>query len=81
LFCVVFSVLKKAFDAFDREKKGCISTEMVGTILEMLGHRLDDDMLAEIIAEVDADGAYCYQGTEEHCYVIRCNSCRVSAVG
>jgi hypothetical protein len=29
---------------------------MVGTILEMLGHRLDDDMLAEIIAEVDADG-------------------------
>jgi Ca2+-binding EF-hand superfamily protein len=53
---VTFSVLKKAFDAFDREKKGCISTEMVGTILEMLGHRLDDDMLAEIIAEVDADG-------------------------
>jgi Ca2+-binding EF-hand superfamily protein len=50
-------LLKKAFDAFDREKKGCISTEMVGTILEMLGHRLDDDMLAEIIAEVDADGS------------------------
>jgi hypothetical protein len=57
----VFSVLKKAFDAFDREKKGCISTEMVGTILEMLGHRLDDDMLAEIIAEVDADGMYIIQ--------------------
>jgi Ca2+-binding EF-hand superfamily protein len=57
----VFSVLKKAFDAFDHEKKGCISTEMVGTILEMLGHRLDDDMLAEIIAEVDADGAYITQ--------------------
>ena len=55
---VLFSVLKKAFDAFDREKNGCISTEMVGTILEMLGHRLDDDMLAEIIAEVDADGEY-----------------------
>jgi Ca2+-binding EF-hand superfamily protein len=60
-------VLKKAFDAFDHEKKGCISTEMVGTILEMLGHRLDDDMLAEIIAEVDADGAYCYPGTGGHC--------------
>jgi hypothetical protein len=56
---ILFSVLKKAFDAFDREKNGCISTEMVGTILEMLGHRLDDDMLAEIIAEVDADGEYC----------------------
>jgi hypothetical protein len=57
-YTVLFSVLKKAFDAFDREKNGCISTEMVGTILEMLGHRLDDDMLAEIIAEVDADGEY-----------------------
>jgi Ca2+-binding EF-hand superfamily protein len=54
--------LKKAFDAFDREKKGCISTEMVGTILEMLGHRLDDDMLAEIIAEVDADGTSSARG-------------------
>lgn len=54
------SVLKKAFDAFDREKKGCISTDMVGTILEMLGHRLDDDMLKQIIAEVDADGTRLY---------------------
>jgi Ca2+-binding EF-hand superfamily protein len=68
LFCVVFAVLKKAFDAFDHEKKGCISTEMVGTILEMLGHRLDDEMLAEIIAEVDADGEYCDPGTGGHCY-------------
>ncbi|KAJ9577947.1 hypothetical protein L9F63_025191 [Diploptera punctata] len=51
------ALLKKAFDAFDREKKGCISTEMVGTILEMLGHRLDDDTLNDIISEVDADGS------------------------
>nr|AVA17384.1 putative Per a 6 allergen variant [Periplaneta americana] len=50
-------LLKKAFDAFDREKNGFISTDMVGTILEMLGHPLDDDMLEEIISEVDADGS------------------------
>ncbi|XP_067009143.1 troponin C, isoallergen Bla g 6.0101 [Anabrus simplex] len=49
--------LKKAFDAFDREKKGCISTEMVGTILRMLDHPVDDALLKEIIKEVDADGS------------------------
>ncbi|KAG6448368.1 troponin C, isoallergen Bla g 6.0101 [Manduca sexta] len=46
-------LLKNAFDAFDREKKGIISTDMIGTILEMLGHELDEDMLKEIIDEVD----------------------------
>lgn len=30
---------------------------MVGTILSMLGHQLDDAMLKEIIDEVDADGS------------------------
>lgn len=30
---------------------------MIGTILSMLGHQLDDKILAEIIAEVDADGS------------------------
>lgn len=50
-------VLKNAFDAFDQEKKGSIDTTMIGTILSMLGHQLDDKILAEIIAEVDADGS------------------------
>ena len=45
----LFPVLKNAFDAFDQEKKGSIDTTMVGTILSMLGHQLDDKMLAEII--------------------------------
>ncbi|KAI8434750.1 hypothetical protein MSG28_003271 [Choristoneura fumiferana] len=54
---VDFDVLKNAFDAFDHEKKGVISTDMIGTILEMLGHELDDDTLKEIIAEVDEDGS------------------------
>lgn len=30
---------------------------MVGTILGMLGHQLDEKMLNEIVAEVDEDGS------------------------
>ncbi|XP_072943884.1 troponin C, isoallergen Bla g 6.0101-like isoform X2 [Epargyreus clarus] len=51
------ALLKNAFDAFDSEKKGVISTDMIGTILEMLGHDLDEDTLKEIINEVDQDGS------------------------
>ncbi|XP_063360003.1 troponin C, isoallergen Bla g 6.0101-like isoform X1 [Cydia amplana] len=51
------TLLKNAFDAFDHEKKGIISTDMIGTILEMLGHEIDDDSLKEIIDEVDEDGS------------------------
>ncbi|KAG6448367.1 hypothetical protein O3G_MSEX005464 [Manduca sexta] len=51
------NILKKAFEAFDQEKKGCIGTVMVGTILGMLGHHVSDDMLKEIIQEVDVDGS------------------------
>lgn len=50
-------MLKKAFDAFDMEKQGYIDAAMVGTILGMLGHQLDQAMLDEIIAEVDVDGS------------------------
>lgn len=50
-------MLKNAFDAFDQEKLGFIEARMVGTILGMLGHQLDDQMLADIIAEVDEDGS------------------------
>lgn len=50
-------MLKKAFDAFDQEKQGYIDAAMVGTILGMLGHQLDQGMLDEIIAEVDVDGS------------------------
>lgn len=48
-------VLKRAFDAFAQDK-GFIETNMVGTILQMLGHDVSEDRLQEIIAEVDADG-------------------------
>lgn len=58
------AVLKNAFDAFDQEKKGFIEATMIGTILSMLGHQLDDKMLADIIAEVDDDGSGQIEFTE-----------------
>ncbi|XP_070139467.1 uncharacterized protein TpnC41C isoform X1 [Drosophila kikkawai] len=51
------ALLRNAFNAFDPEKNGYINTAMVGTILSMLGHQLDDATLADIIAEVDEDGS------------------------
>ena len=48
--------MKKAFDAFDHDKKGSIGTDMVGTILTMLGYELSEKTLKEIITEVDEDG-------------------------
>jgi Ca2+-binding EF-hand superfamily protein len=50
------ALLKRAFDAFAQDK-GFIETNMVGTILQMLGHDVSEDRLQEIIAEVDADGS------------------------
>lgn len=54
---IPFPVLRNAFNAFDQEKNGFIGAVMVGSILSMLGHNLDDQMLKEIIAEVDEDGS------------------------
>ncbi|XP_011880470.1 PREDICTED: troponin C, isoform 1-like [Vollenhovia emeryi] len=49
--------LKMAFDAFDHDKKGCIGTEQVGTILGMLGHEIPAEELSGIILEVDTWGS------------------------
>lgn len=57
---VLSTVLKNAFDAFDQEKNGFIGVTMVGTILGMLGHQLDEKMLNEVVAEVDEDGSGTY---------------------
>jgi len=50
-------VLKRAFDGFDHDKKGCISTDVVATIMKMMGHRPNAAALKEVILEVDADGS------------------------
>ncbi|XP_070162448.1 troponin C, isoallergen Bla g 6.0101-like [Polyergus mexicanus] len=50
------SHLKMAFDAFDPDKKGCIGTDKVGTIFDMLGHEVKSEELSAIILEVDTWG-------------------------
>nr|CAD55596.1 troponin C [Lethocerus indicus] len=50
------ALLKRAFEAFAQEKS-YIEANMVGTILQMLGHEVSDKQLTEIIVEVDADGS------------------------
>lgn len=49
-------MLRKAFDMFDREKRGCIHTNMVSTILRTLGQSFEEKELQALIKEIDADG-------------------------
>lgn len=51
-------MLQKAFDMFDREKRGCIHTNMVSTILRTLGQSFEEKELQALIKEIDADGKY-----------------------
>lgn len=47
--------MKDAFTAFDNEKKGAISLDIIGTIFEMLGHSVNEEELDDIIDEFDED--------------------------
>lgn len=50
-------VLRNAFNAFESpEKKGVILTSDLTTIIEMLGHRLDDQKQKQAIREADPAG-------------------------
>ncbi|XP_067013505.1 troponin C, isoallergen Bla g 6.0301 isoform X2 [Anabrus simplex] len=48
-------VLKKCFNAFDRDKSGSIPTNMVEEILRLMGQPFNRQTLEELIEEVDAD--------------------------
>lgn len=48
-------VLKNAFNSFDREKSGSISTETVAEILRLMGQPFNKQTLDEMIEEVDED--------------------------
>ncbi|CAL1280490.1 unnamed protein product [Larinioides sclopetarius] len=50
-------MLKKAFDMFDKDKKGSINTNMVATILRTLGQTFVESELRELILEIDVDGS------------------------
>jgi len=49
--------LRKAFDSFDTENSGCITVDTVSTILRMMGLKVSEKALQEIVDEVDEDGS------------------------
>ncbi|XP_042205819.1 troponin C isoform X1 [Homarus americanus] len=49
--------LQKAFDSFDTDSKGFITPETVGVILRMMGVKISEKNLQEVIAETDEDGS------------------------
>ncbi|XP_018575233.1 troponin C-like [Anoplophora glabripennis] len=49
-------MLKQIFDSFDLEKRGEINVDMIGQILDMLGHQLTGEELQGIVREIDEDG-------------------------
>lgn len=51
------SQLKVAFDAFDPDKKEIISTDMVATIMSMMGHKIPTETLQDTINEYDTFGS------------------------
>jgi len=50
-------VLRRAFDSFDRDKKGYISPETVSDILRMMGIKVSSTSFKQIIEEIDEDGS------------------------
>lgn len=51
----MFLVLRKAFESFDSNKSGSISTETVAEILRLMGQPFNKQILEEMIEEVDED--------------------------
>lgn len=44
-----------AFDAFDSEKTGKIASDMLGTILGMMGKQQDSKALAALLGEIEPE--------------------------
>uniref|UniRef100_T1IUH6 EF-hand domain-containing protein n=1 Tax=Strigamia maritima TaxID=126957 RepID=T1IUH6_STRMM len=51
------AMLRKAFDMFDKEKKGVIHTSMVAMILRSMGQTFEERDLKDLIDEIDSDGS------------------------
>lgn len=49
------SVLRKAFESFDSQKTGSISSDTVAEILRLMGQPFNKQTLEEMIEEVDED--------------------------
>lgn len=52
----MFSAYKEAFDLFDKDKDGTISTEELATVMESLGKRPTQEELRGILKAVDVNG-------------------------
>lgn len=60
--------MRNAFNAFESEEKGFISTDDLATIIEMLGQRLDDRSIKQAIREADPAGSGKLQFEEFACF-------------
>ena len=49
-------VLRRAFESFDKDKQGFITTDTVGDILRMMGIKVSTSSLKSIVEEIDEDG-------------------------
>lgn len=56
LLSLLTTEFKAAFDMFDTDGGGDISTKELGTVMRMLGQNPTREELNEIIEEVDEDG-------------------------
>lgn len=57
---LLFSDMKQAFDLFDKNNDGRISSEELGRVLRTLGHDYSNDQVQEMISNVDTNGKLRY---------------------
>ena len=53
IIIIFFIELRMAFDAFDPDKSGKIPSDMLGTILGMMGKQQDSRALAALLGEIE----------------------------
>ena len=55
-FVFIYSEIHEAFQLFDKDGSGVISTKELGMAMRSLGQNPTEDQLMEMINEVDIDG-------------------------
>jgi len=48
---------KQAFDFFDQDGSGQISTQELGNAMQQLGYNLNAQQISQVLAHVDTDGS------------------------
>ena len=56
---ICYPEFRGAFDFFDRNKDGTITTDELSVIMRSLGKNATEAELKEMISEVDTDGTWC----------------------